>query len=135
MLSEETIFYRKYAKTLFGQGLAMLPAKVACHFGPNGVANVWMDNYVNCIIMACLQIFFFCIFYFLPRLIFLFPPCLVSLPHKEYWLKPCMKDLTIRKLQNFVYSIGVAQFLLLFTAGLLALEANLSKPVKLSPLI
>ena len=112
--------------------LAMLPAKVACHFGTNGVANGWMDNYVNCIVMAGLQIFSFCVFYFLPRLIFLFPPCLVNLPNKEYWLKPCMKVHTVKKLQNFMHSFGTALFLLLFTAGLLALEANLSKPAKLN---
>ena len=111
---------------------AMLPTKVACHFGINGAADGWMNNYANCIVMTSLQIFLFCIFYFLPRLIFLFPPCLVNLPNKEYWLKPCMKHCTIKKLQSFMYSVGAAMFMLLLAAGLLTLEANLSRPVKLN---
>ena len=123
-------FIANVALTLLS--LAMLPAKVACHFGINGVADGWMDNYVNCIIMTGLLIFMFCVFYFLPRLIFLFPPGMVNLHNKEYWLRPGMKTLTIKKIQSFMCGFGVALFLLLFTAGLLTLQANLSKPVKLN---
>ena len=43
-----------------------------------------------------------------------------------------MKIRTVEKLQNFMSGFGVALFLLLFTAGLLTLQANLSKPVKLN---
>ncbi len=112
--------------------LVILPARVASHFGIDGVANGWAENYANSITMTGLQVFFFCIFYFLPRLIFLFPVKLVNLPNKEYWLNPARKTLTINKLQNFMCSFGVAIFLLIFTVGLLTLQANLSKPVRLN---
>ncbi|MFA7231563.1 MAG: DUF1648 domain-containing protein [Victivallaceae bacterium] len=112
--------------------LFLLPARVAIHFGAGGVANGWGSNYANCIMMTGVQIFMFLVIYYSSHLIFLLPAWLVNLPNKEYWLRPEAKTRTLTKLRKMMCSFGVGLFLFLFIVGLLTLDANLSKPVKLN---
>lgn len=111
--------------------LAVLPSRVAIHYGADGMANGWAPNYVNALLMTGTHVLLFCSLYFGHRLALLFPPKWISLPNKEYWLSPANKSRTIEKIQGFMWRFGVAMFLFLLIGGLLSLQANMAKPVRL----
>ncbi len=41
--------------------LAVLPARIAIHFGADGMANVWAPNYVNALLMTGTQVLLLCL--------------------------------------------------------------------------
>ena len=49
--------------------LAVLPARVAIHFGADGVADGWGTNTANAIFMTAIHVFLFSTMYFSPRLV------------------------------------------------------------------
>ena len=112
--------------------LAVLPSRVAIHYGAGGMANGWAPNYVNALLMTGTQVLLFCSLYFGHRLALLFPPGWVNLPNKEYWLSPANMPRTMEKIQGFMWRLGVAVFLLLLIMGLLSLQANMAQPVRLN---
>lgn len=112
-------------------GLWLLPARVACHFGVDGVANGWMSGAMNaCLMMATHSLLFFVI-YFSPGLMVVMPPRWVNLPHKEYWLSPANRLEAKQKLQTLMWRFGATLFLYFLIMNLLTLEANLTTPVRL----
>ena len=112
--------------------LVVLPARVATHFGSGGMANGWAPNHVNAILMTGLDILIFCAIYFSPRSVRWRTAKLMNLPNKEYWLSPANLPLTTEKLQGFVWQFGVAIFLFFLVLGVLTIQANLAKPVRLN---
>lgn len=112
--------------------LAILPARVAIHFGRNGMADGWGPNYINTLIFLATNAFFFFTLYFIPRLIFMFPKKWINLPNKEYWLRTENKARTVANFSSLMWEFGIALFLFLFVVELLAIEANLSQPIRLN---
>lgn len=112
--------------------LIVLPERVAIHFGAGGVPNGWASNLVNALLMTGTHALLFCLLYFSPRLVVIFPAWCINLPHKEYWLKPGNLPKTQEKLNHFMWQFGAAIFLFFLVVGLLALQANLVDPVRLS---
>ncbi|MFH0908317.1 MAG: DUF1648 domain-containing protein [bacterium] len=112
--------------------LAVLPSRVAIHYGADGMANGWAPNYVNALLMTGTHVLLFCSLYFSHRLILLFPPKWINLPNKEYWLKPEHRTRTMEKIQGFMWRFGGAVFLFFLVLGLLSLQANLAKIVRLN---
>lgn len=111
--------------------LAVLPSRVAIHYGADGLANGWAPNYVNALLMTGTHVLLFCALYFGHRLALLFPPRWIHLPHKAYWLSPANKPRTLEKMQALLWRLGAALFLFLFIVGLLSLQANRAQPVRL----
>ena len=112
--------------------LAVLPSRVAIHYGANGMANGWAPNYVNILLMTGTHVLLFCSLYFGHRLALWFPLKWINLPNKEYWLSLANKARTMEKMQGLMLQFGVAVFLFLLVAGLLSLQANMTKPVRLN---
>lgn len=112
--------------------LAVLPPRVAIHFGADGMANGWASNYVNALLMTGTHVVLFCSLYFGHRLTFLFPLKWINLPNKEYWLSPANKARTMEKIQALILQFGVVVFIFLLIVGLLTIQANLTKPVRLN---
>ena len=110
---------------------AVLPARVAIHFGLGGTPNGWGPGYVFAILMVAMHAFVFCMIYFSPRVIFAFPARWVNLPHKEYWLSEENRPRAEAKISSHMWQFGTAIFAFLLVAGALVLEANLSDPVAL----
>lgn len=123
-------FLANVALTLLS--LAVLPSRVAIHFGADGVANGWAPNYVNALLMGGTHIFLFCALYFSPHFIFVFPCRWINLPNKDYWLQPAMRPQAKAKISLLIWQFGVALFAFLFVVGVLSLQANLAKPVRLN---
>lgn len=112
--------------------LAILPARVAIHFGSGGLPNGWASNAFNTLALLGLHGFLFCAFVFTPRLIFAVPARWVNLPNKSYWLAPENRRRTAALLDSQMAQFGTALLLFLFAVGLLALRANRSISVRLN---
>ncbi|MBU0714164.1 MAG: DUF1648 domain-containing protein [Verrucomicrobia bacterium] len=112
--------------------LAVLPPRVAIHFGADGMANGWAPNYVNALLMTGTYVLLFCSLYFGHRLARVFPLKWTNLPNKEYWLSPANKARTMEKIQALILQFGVVVFIFLLIVGLLTIQANLTKPVRLN---
>ena len=111
---------------------ALLPARVACHFGAGGRANGWSSNTANTLMMLGVEIVLFSMIYWAPRLALAFPYRWISLPNKDFWLSPANRPRALEKLQNFQLALGSAIFLFLFVISALTLQANRSQPVCLN---
>jgi len=112
--------------------LILLPSNVAIHFGPGGKADSWAPSYVNALFFIGTNVFLFLLIYLTPRLIFMFPPKWINLPNKDYWLQVENKSRTVAMISSLMWEFGIALFLFLFVVELLALEANLSQPIRLN---
>lgn len=112
--------------------LAILPPIVAIHFGTGGVPNGWASSTVNALLFLGLQSLLFFMFLLAPRLVFLFPPSMVNLPNKDYWLKEENKPRTEALLTALMYKFGVAMLLFFFVVNVLVIHANLTSPVRLA---
>ena len=110
---------------------AVLPPRVAVHFGLGGTADSWAPGYVNTLFFIGINTFLFLCFYFTPRLAFRFSAEWINLPNKEYWLRTENKSRTIFMFSSFMWKFGTGLFLFLFFVQLLTIRANLSQPVKL----
>ena len=111
--------------------LAILPERVAIHFGWGGIPDNWGPNTVNTLFLIGLQTVLFLALYFSPRMAVIIPAKFVNLPHKEFWLAPENRDRFQAKFSAFVHRFGAALFAFLFAVGLLSIQANLSQPVRL----
>jgi uncharacterized membrane protein len=110
----------------------LLPSRVAIHFGIGGMADNWAPSYVSTLFFIGTNTFLFLSLYFTPRLVFMFPGKWINLPNKDYWLRMENKDRTVAMFSSLMWEFGTALFLFLFVAELLAIQANLSQPVKLN---
>lgn len=126
-------FIANVAVTLLS--LAILPARVATHFGLGGMADGWGSNYANALIATGIHVFLFFSLYFSPQLVLLFPAKWINLPNKDYWLHPDILPQTKAKISVLIWQFGVALFVFLLVIGLLALHANMAKPVHLNEAI
>jgi uncharacterized membrane protein len=111
--------------------LAVLPDRVAIHFGPGGAPDAWASKELNALIFLVLETPLFLLFWFAPSLPLGIPPRFVSVPNKEYWLKEENRPAFKRKFQHLMAQFGTAFFLFFFCIGLLTVQANLSQPVRL----
>jgi uncharacterized membrane protein len=111
--------------------LAVLPARVAIHYGADGMANGWASNHVNALLMTGTHVVLFCSLYFSHRLVLMFPSKWVNLPNKEYWLSAENKLQASARIQGFMWRFGIAIFLFLLVVEVLSLWANLAEPARL----
>jgi len=111
--------------------LILSPATVAIHFGYGGEPDGWAPAYVSALIMVGTNGFLFFLLYFIPHLIRRTPARWINLPNKEYWLKEENKGRMFSLLTEMLFQFGILTFIFMFVVGLLSLQANLSKPVRL----
>ena len=106
------------------------PGEVAIHFGAGGDPNGWAPSYVNALIMSGVNILIFVSFFFTPQLMRITPSRWINLPNKDYWLKPENRTRMESMITVHMYEFGIVTFAFMFFVGLLALQANLSNPVR-----
>jgi uncharacterized membrane protein len=110
---------------------AILPDQVAIHFGQGGRPDGWATNLASTLIMVGVHSIVFCSLYFSPRLLTSVPIKWISLPNRDYWLRPERRSQARMKFSQHIWQFGTALFLFMLFAGLLSLKANLSDPVRL----
>lgn len=111
--------------------LAILPERVAVHFGAGGIPDGWAAKETNFLLMLGIHTLLFCSLYFTPSLVSKVPVKWISLPNRDYWMLPENRSRAVQTLSRFMWQMGTALFLFLLLAGLLAIRANLSNPVRL----
>ncbi len=119
-----------YLALVYGSA-ALLPERVATHFGLNGEPDGWMSQsaYLNFIAaMGVALPLFIVAISFLSRF---FPVGFVNVPHKEFWLAPGQRE----ESQEFLFdrSLWLACLMVAFFAALhyTTLVANRNVPVRL----
>ena len=112
--------------------LAVLPDKVAIHFGPGGAPDSWAFKEVNAVISLAIEVPLFLILFYASWLTLNSPPRLLSLPNKDYWLTEANRPALKQKLQRLTDQFGVVLYFFLLYVGLLVLQANLANPVRLN---
>ena len=111
--------------------LVILPARMATHFGSGGMADGWASSQTNALTMTGINTLMFVMLYFSPQLISIFPPRLVNLPNKRYWLSPEHLDEAKATIGGYIWQFGAVSFIFMFVLGCLTIHANLSEPVRL----
>lgn len=111
--------------------IALLPARVATHFGPSGEPDGWASPTENAVIFMAISTLLFVLFYFMHRIIARVPVSMVNLPNKDYWLAPERAEASLAKLAVQFRMFGAAILLLMSVAQALAVQANLTKPPRL----
>jgi uncharacterized membrane protein len=111
--------------------MAILPDRVAIHFGFGGVADSWAPKHIHSIVFTIVDFFLFFLLYYTPNLILLCPPQLINLPNKKYWLQEANRERLFNKLSVMMWEFGAAFFTFLFLIQMLVIQANRSDPVRL----
>jgi len=112
--------------------LLILPDQVAIHFRGGGVPDAWASKWANALIFMVIQIPLFALCMSVGRLTLNIPARWLSLPNKDYWLKPENRVELEARFSALMEEFGFALFVFLFIVGLLTLDANLSDPVRLN---
>ena len=111
--------------------LTLCPSRVAIHFGLGGTPNGWAPAHVNALIMTGMDTLIFLSLFFSPKLIRSTSAKWINIPNKDYWLKDENRSTAESLLSGQMFQIGTVMFAFMFMVNLLALQANLSTPVRL----
>ena len=108
-----------------------LPATVATHFGPGGLADGWMTRlgyevfYSSMMIGVAFAVH--AAFSWLPRS----KPHLLNIPNRDYWLAEPRREASLAALRLFGTALAIAIVALLVSLHFLVLEANAGTPPRL----
>jgi hypothetical protein len=112
-----------------------LPAKVASHFNGVGQPDDTMlrDNYLLFMtaIGIGLPLFMVGVFYSIR----FFPPAIVNMPNRDYWLAPERRLATAQTMLTYGLWLASAESVFLTLIHLQVVQANLAQPVRLTNLI
>jgi uncharacterized membrane protein len=112
--------------------LLLLPDQVAIHFRSGGEPDAWASKWTNALIFLLIQMPLFALFISVGRLTLNMPAKWLSLPNKDYWLKPGNRAELEARFGALMEEFGFVLFVFLFAVGLLTLDANLGRPVRLN---
>ncbi len=111
--------------------LAVLPDRVATHFGPGGMADAWTSKTTHAAIFLIIMLPIFGMFYWSDKLLEGINPSFISLPNRDYWLSAGNLPRAQAILGDQMATFGVATFLLLLAANGLTIDANFRDPAQL----
>jgi uncharacterized membrane protein len=110
---------------------ALLPAKVASHFGPGGHPDAWTskEEFITFyfIIVSVITVLFTA----LPYLVTLLPVSLINLPNKDYWFAPERSEETLKFLRNYPLWFASATVLLVIDIFHQVFVVNIGKAASL----
>jgi uncharacterized membrane protein len=112
--------------------LAVLPDRVATHFGRGGLADSWMSKTTHAAIFILIELPLFVLFYWSGSLLDSFNPKFVNLPNRDYWLSGANLPRAKVLFGDLMARFGVVVFLFLLIVDALVLEANFRDPVRLN---
>lgn len=110
---------------------AGLPAVVASHFGPGGVANGFMGKGTYEVFMLVLVIGVPTLVAFSTRLLRVMPPELINLPHRQYWLAPERRAATLESLSSLTLWFAMVLAVFLSYCHWLVVQAHATQPPEL----
>lgn len=108
-----------------------LPARVATHFGPGGVANGFMSHGGYLAFMLAmstlLPLFVVAMTGFVPRVAI----SQIKIANREHWLSPARREETLEWLMGHACLLGIVISLFLAGIHLLTVRANALSPARL----
>ena len=110
---------------------AISPERVAIHFGSGGNPSDWAPSHINALLMAGVHTLVFVSLLFSTKITRIFPRKYINIPNKTYWMRDENWSRAETIVANEVHLFGTVIFVFMFIVGFLALQANLSTPVKL----
>lgn len=110
----------------------MLPDQVAMHFAAGGAPDAWGSKWLHALLLLLIEVPLFALFASAGRLTAAVPARWLSLPHKDYWLRPENRAELEARFGALMQEFGCALFGLLLVVALLVLDANLREPVRLN---
>ena len=128
----KTAFILTFAANLLllAVSYAISPERVAIHFGSGGNPDNWAPSHINALLMAGVHTLVFVSLFFSTKLTRIFPKKYINIPNKSYWIQDENWNKAESILTKEMYLFGTIIFVFMFIVGLLALQANLSTPVK-----
>lgn len=117
---------------LLAVSYALLPDRVALHFGGGGLPNDLGSKEVYVAVFFGTTLFSFALFWCIPLLMRITPDSLLNLPHKEYWLSDENRPKMLRRLRDYMDGFGAVLFVFLFWVELLCLRAHFVDPIRLN---
>lgn len=103
----------------------LLPARVASHFGPSGIADGFLSRESFLIFHWGIMGFVAATFFGLPALIRITPEDAINLQNKGYWLALDRREQTLDYLADRLFAFGAATMALLASILQLVYESNL----------
>ena len=121
-----------WANLLLAAGIAFFgPPVMAIHFGLDGTPDNWASKNIAALIWVAVTIALYAFFRFLPKLMEKMSGAFINLPNKDYWLSDEHRKQAECMLIEEMNRFGATTFALLFVVEFLALQANLTTPVRL----
>lgn len=122
----KTLFYASVVVglLLIGASWFVLPDRVASHFGPDGKADGQSGKTELVVILAATLVFVAATFAVCP----LFPPQWFNVPNSAYWKRPENLPQMKRKVEPFLYEMGVFTNLFFVALMFAIVVANRSDP-------
>jgi uncharacterized membrane protein len=114
-----------YAAIHFSYYYPQLPSTVASHFGKNGAPNGWQTKAAFFQVFIFVSVLTVVIGFAIPKLIFVFPPQLINLPNKTYWLAPERRVETTAFFSGYFGWFGCAMYLVMIVTFDYAVQSNL----------
>jgi len=109
-----------------------LPAVVASHFGPGGIANGYMGRSTYTLLMLALVIAVPALIASSMLVVRVLPPQFVNLPNKRYWLAPERRAASLEALGGLGLRFAIALAVFLCFVHWLVVQANTVQPPRLS---
>ena len=110
----------------------VLPAKVAIHFAVGGMPDNWAPRHVHVLLFTGLELLLFVVTNYVPRIIMKLPARWINMPNKDYWLDETRRPEAAALMGSLFWQFGTVLFSFMLVVGVLAVQANLSNPVKLN---
>jgi uncharacterized membrane protein len=110
---------------------ALLPERMATHFGGDGKPNGWMSRSADLVIFGALGVGLPLFFVVISIVIRFLPPRFINLPHREYWLSPERVLQTSAFITRQLLWMGCMTVLFLAGIHYLTIQANRMTPAHL----
>lgn len=122
--------------TMAGLGLQCyyslgMPAMVANHFGPGGLANGGMSNTANLLLSSAVLVLVAGLYLIMPFVLSKAPLELVAFPNRKYWLDPKRIRQTLPLIGDWLGCSGLLTIIFLLAIYHLVFLANQSLPPRL----
>ena len=108
-----------------------LPARVATHFGADGVPNAWSDRDGAIHLYLLTVVGISLVLLLVTALLGVLPPSTINMPNRDHWLAPERREETTRKMTNRMAIFGVGMGLFLIAMFDLTFRASMQTAVAL----
>ncbi|MCL2701026.1 MAG: DUF1648 domain-containing protein [Phycisphaerae bacterium] len=108
-----------------------MPDPMATHFGPDNQADDFMSPAGYVVFFSGLVVFFAGLFLCIPWLMRVLPVSAFNMPNRDFWMNQANRPRTLRRVEVYMDSLGIAMMLLFLLLQWLTFHANRTDPPQL----